>query len=143
MHAEPQQQSLLSRTFWFVVGGLISTGLNAGPFKLLKVTTSLSTGAIYALSLGFVTVLFAFWNYHINFKTQHGWKECLVRYLVAVIACAGINYCIAAPSIARCEKLWLPIIATVQVGMGGVKFLIYHFWVYPRTAPKTGALAAS
>ena len=129
------KQSLISRVFWFGVGGLISTGLNAGPFKLLKTATALPTWGAYAISLSFVTVLFAFWNYHINFTTQHGWKECFTRYLVAVLICSAINYSIAAPLIDRWENLWLPIIATVQIGMGGIKFLLYHFWVYPRSAP--------
>jgi hypothetical protein len=134
MSRSERRQSLRSRVFWFVVGGLISTGLNAGPFKLLKINTALPSWAAYGLSLSFVTLLFAFWNYHINFTTQHGWKSCLARYIVAVIICAGINYCVASPLLVRWENLWLPIIAAVQIGMGGIKFLIYHFWVYPRTA---------
>lgn len=122
--------------FFFVLGGAISTGLNAGPFQVMRTTLGLPNWAAYAISLCFVTTVFAFWNYYINFSTQRGWKECFVRYLIAVIICAAINYSAVMPLLKLWNAQWLVIIATVQVGMGGVKFLLYHFWVYPR-APLT------
>jgi putative flippase GtrA len=134
------RQSLMSRLFWFGVGGALSVGLNAGPFFLLREKLHLPNAVAYAVSLTLVTVIFAVWNYYLNFRTECSLRECTARYLVCIAFCAALNYAVVLPALHLIEKtpalahwphLWLLVIATVQVTMGGVKFLLYHHWVYP------------
>jgi putative flippase GtrA len=81
------KQSLVSRLFWFCVGGGISVALNLGPFHWLRTYGGLSDGAALAISLTCVTVIFSIWTYFINFRTKRGWRECQERYLAAVAFC--------------------------------------------------------
>lgn len=132
----PVKQPLSSRLFWFGVGGVISVALNAIPFRWMSVGLQWPEPVCYAISLLLVTVIFAIWNYYINFRTTRGLGECTTRYLICIGVCLGINYGLVVPAMKVWGELaqgwgWLLIIATVQVGMGGVKFFIYHFWVYP------------
>lgn len=122
---------LAIRIFWFGFGGALSVFLNAGPFHLLRTRAGLSGHWAYAISLCFATGLFLFWNYYINFRTSASFRSCAARYLVAVGLCTTINYLTVISGLKLRPGWWLAIIGTVQVGMGGVKFLLYHFWVYP------------
>jgi putative flippase GtrA len=128
----PVRQPLQWRLFLFVVGGLLSTGLNAGPFWLMREVLHWPQAMAYALSLTLVTIVFAIWNYFINFRTDRSLRECTARYLACVGLCSALNYLIVISGLKAWADGWLLIIATVQIGMGGVKFLLYHFWVYPR-----------
>jgi len=135
------KQPLAWRLLWFVIGGVMSTALNAGPFKLMRDYAHWPTPVCYALSLLLVTTVFAIWNYYINFRTDRSLRDCTGRYLMCVALCSAINYALVLSGLKAWGHGWLVVIATVQVGMGGVKFLLYHFWVYPhrsesqRTAP--------
>lgn len=131
-------QSLLSRIFWFGVGGGFSVLLNIGPFHWMQTHTQLSHGAALAISLTCVTILFSIWNYFVNFRTQRGFRECQTRYLLAVALCYVLTYSIALTGIKQWASAspWLAdaIVAITQVLVSGVKFLLYHHWVYPRAA---------
>lgn len=136
--AEPKsEQTLLARVFWFGVGGGFSVLLNNGPFHWLRTHGGLPDWLALGISLSFVTVIFAIWNYYVNFRTKSGWKECQFRYLSAVGFCYLLTYSISMLGIkkwAAGRTDWLPyaIVAATQVGVSGVKFLLYHKWVYPR-----------
>jgi uncharacterized membrane protein len=128
------KQSLLSRLCWFVAGGLISVALNIGPFHWMRTRTSLSDGAALAISLTCVTLIFSVWNYFINFRTRRGWRECQMRYLAAVGFCYLLTYSLALGGIKQwghTNILTDCIVAGAQVGVAGLKFFLYHFWVYP------------
>lgn len=131
-----QKQSLLERLFWFATGGGFSVLLNLGPFHWLTTSAGLSRPAALGLSLTLVTVLFGFWNYRVNFRTQQGWAACVPRYLAALGFCSLLTYGI---SLAGIHQLGLvspwdrALIGATQVGVSGIKFLLYHFWVYPRS----------
>ena len=132
------RQSLFSRLFWFGIGGVLSTGLNAGPFKIFRDTLHWPQWAAYATSLVIVTIVFAIWNYFINFRTDRSLRECTARYLVCIAFCALLNYTIVLSGLKAWADGWLLIIATVQVAMGGVKFLLYHRWVYHHAPAPAG-----
>ena len=132
-------QTLLSRIFWFGVGGGISVALNWTIFYLTGKLWHWPDAASYALSLTVVTIVFSLWNYFINFRTSAGWRECLVRYLAAIALCYAVNYSITLTGfkhLAASGWMKYAIIAVVQIGTSGLKFLLYHFWVYPH-APRT------
>lgn len=123
---------------------MISVCLNLGPFHWLHEHAGLPDAAALAISLTCVTLIFSVWNYLVNFRTARGWRECQVRYLSAIAFCYLLTYSIALTGIKQwgATSLWLKyaVIAGTQVGVSGVKFLLYHFWVYPaapvETAPR-------
>ena len=128
------KQSLVARLFWFAVGGAMSVALNLGPFHWLRTRGGLSDGAALAISLTCVTLIFSVWNYFINFRTKRGWRECQVRYLVAVAFCYLLTYTLALSGIkqwGQSHTLAYLIVAACQIGVAGLKFILYHFWVYP------------
>ena len=130
-------QPLLSRLFWFGVGGAMSVGLNIGPFAWMRTHTRLPDAAALAISLLCVTVIFSIWNYFLNFRTQRGFKQCQVRYLSAVAFCYVLTLSLALTGIKHwggTNTLAYCIVAGCQVAVAGVKFVLYHHWVYPRAA---------
>jgi hypothetical protein len=132
---KPEKQTLVHRLFWFGIGGLISVMLNWGPFRWLKHSGMTEPLAI-ALSLSFATVLMAIWNYHINFKTDSHFHECLPRYLGSLIVCALISYALTltgVKSIGQTGFSSFLVFFFVQGFISIPKFLLYHYWVYPQT----------
>ncbi len=130
----PARQPLISRLFWFGVGGGFSVMLNLGPFHWMRTHGGLSDGAALAVSLLCVTVIFSIWNYFVNFRTTRGWRECQVRYLAAVGFCYLLTYSLALTGIkhwAHTPLMTYAIVAGTQIAVSGVKFLLYHSWVYP------------
>jgi putative flippase GtrA len=137
-------QSIFSRLFWFAVGGGMSVAINWIIYYIFEGQLGWPKSAALAVSLGVVTTVFAIWNYRINFRTDRGFEECLVRYLIAIAFCFALNYGIILTGIKKFGTSWwleYGIIAVVQVAVSGVKFLLYHHWVYPRTSrSQSGAL---
>jgi hypothetical protein len=129
------KQSLPARLFWFAAGGGFSVLLNLGPFHWLTSSAGLSRPAALALSLSFVTLLFGFWNYKVNFRTLRNWRDCIPRYLAALGFCSLLTYGISLAGIHQLglDSPWdRALIGATQVGVSGIKFLLYHLWVYPR-----------
>ncbi len=129
------KQTVVSRIFWFGVGGCISVAINAGIFHLTNNVWHWTDRSSYALSLTVVTIVFSVWNYLLNFRTTADWRHCLARYLGAIAICYVLNFLVTMTGfkqLSPSQMMKYGIIATVQVGMSGLKFLLYHFWVYPR-----------
>jgi hypothetical protein len=140
--AAPKRQALRSRVFWFLVGAIVNYILISTPFNYLKTHTALPALVISGCSVGVGTVFFFFWNYFVNFRSDVGRRDALVRYLFAV----GILW-MASSSVLTLLKMWdfhfalhfpggkpvnldFDVVAT-QLFTGWLKFLIYHFWVFP------------
>jgi len=134
MHNDAPPQSLPERLGWFLVGGLLSVSLNYGPFEFLRSVAHLPEWAALAISLTIATTVFAIWNYKVNFRTGSGFGECLPRYLAALLVCTGISYLITLTGIkhwGQGKVMAFLIMFTVQTGVAGLKFVLYHKWVYP------------
>ena len=69
----------------------------------------------------------------------------VARYLAAVAFCFALNYFIGLTGIKQLGGTRLRVflvLFTVQVLVSGVKFVLYHHWVYPRAASPAGIAAA-
>jgi hypothetical protein len=135
----PPRQALRLRIFWFVAGAAVNYLLISTPFKLLKVNTALPIPLLAACSVGVATVFFFFWNYFINFRTDRRKRETLPRYVGAVVFMWLLSSTLLTIlkhfnaemsfSVAR-MPLDLDIVAT-QFFLAGLKFFLYHKWVFP------------
>ncbi len=97
----------------------------------------------YAISLGAITMLAFLWNFHVNFRTPDTWHDCAKRYGGSVAICTMANYTVVQTLLALFpgrEKIM------ILLGMGTAamfKFLLYHFWVFPRSKTKNPAALRS
>ena len=143
-----RRQAMRSRIFWFGAGAGINYLLISTPFKWLKTHTSLPVWEIAACSLAISTIFFFIWNYFINFRTDARKRDALPRYILAVICMWALSSALLtilkrldihlSLSLGR-FPLDLEIIAT-QFFLSGLKFFLYHRWVFP--LPKESAAAA-
>lgn len=119
---------------FFAIGGAFSSGLNTGIFKLCSAVLHFPKWGALAVSIVITAVVFFLWSYYVNFRTSQVWRNCIGRYLTCVAACQAINYAVAFTCIgiwgSEWKKVWLINVAVMSV-TGGVKFLLYHFWVFP------------
>ena len=143
-----RQQQLRSRIFWFLAGATLNYLLISTPFKFLRTNTDLPLLAVAACSLGVSTSFFFLWNYFVHFRTNSRKRDALARYIAAV-ACMFVLSTITLTLLKHFDarmsfsvgrfSLDLDIVAT-QFFLSGLKFCLYHLWVFP--LPK-GAGAAS
>lgn len=145
-----QRQMVRKRFLWFLAGAGVNYLLIATPFKYLKTHTGLPIWAIAACSLALSTTFFFGWNYFINFRTDSRKRDALRRYLTAVVLMWLLSSTTLtllkhfdahmAFSLAR-FPLDLDIVAT-QFFLAGLKFFLYHRWVFPlpkEAVPKDAA----
>lgn len=142
------------RLFWFIAGSAVNYLLISTPFKWLKLHTDLPLWAISACSIGISTTFFFGWNYFVNFRTDTRKRDALPRYLAAVALMFSLSSATLtilkhfdahmAFSLGR-FPLDLDIVAT-QFFLAGLKFYLYHKWVFPAArlkAPAKEAVAAA
>ena len=128
------KQPLVARLGFFVLGGVGSTTLNSSILAAAMHFWSWHYNAAYALSAGSTAVVFFLWSYFINFRTSLVWKNCLGRYILCFSLALLMNYIIAVTGLKHYGSTWIArylIILIVQSFTGGIKFLLYHFWVFP------------
>ena len=134
-----RKQQLRSRVFWSLAGAGVNYLLISTPFKWLKTHTGLPDWEISACSLGVSQSFFFSWNYFVNFRTDARKRDALPRYIAAVVCIWAISS--ATLTILKhfdahlSLNIWrfsldLDIVAT-QFLFGGLKFLLYHKWVFP------------
>lgn len=153
-HVKPRQ-ALRTRFLWFLAGAGLNYLLISTPFRWLEKNTELPISALAACSVGVATTFFFFWNYFINFRTDRRKRDALPRYVSAVLLMWLLSSTLLtilkhfnaqmAFSVAR-VPLDLDIVAT-QFFLAGLKFFLYHKWVFPvpkeAAAPGAPAAAAS
>ena len=145
----PSRQAVRTRFFWFIAGSGVNYLLIAIPFKWLQAHTALSLWAVAACSMAVSTSFFFVWNYFVNFRTDVRKRDALPRYVLAV----GIMWSLSSTTLGFLKHhdfhhalslghfpLDLDIIAT-QFFLSGLKFFLYHKWVFP--LPKTPAAASA
>jgi len=157
-------KSLFIRLFWFVVGGVLSIGVNIGLFRLFESGFGWNHYVAYALSLAIVNVLLFLWNYVVGFKSDRHWTDAAWRQGVCLGVANGLNYALVMilqglfpqwpgwtlSLVAAANPGWvhlLPriseaIIAAVQVFIAFFKFGLYHYWVYAERTPTPDAVQA-
>jgi putative flippase GtrA len=157
-------KSFFARLFWFVVGGVLSIGVNAGLFRLFCSGFGWNRYVGYALSLAIVNVLLFLWNYVVGFKTDRHWTDAAWRQIVCLAAANGLNYALVmvlqgmfpqwpalvisllaskTPTLLKALPRWPEvIIAAVQVFIALFKFALYHYWVYVEPEPALATAGA-
>ncbi len=157
-------KSLFARLFWFIVGGVLSIGVNAGLFRLFQSGFGWNRYAAYALSLAIVNVLLFLWNYVVGFKSDRHWTDAAWRQGVCLGVANGLNYALVmllqglfphwpewiVALVSMKNPAWvtsLPrwpemIIAAVQVFIAFFKFALYHYWVYAENVPAVAEVEA-
>lgn len=136
-------QKLRSRFFWFVAGAGVNYLLISTPFKWLEARIETHTPwhvlMISACSIGVATSFFFLWNYFINFRTDSRKRDALARYIAAVATMwllSSITLTILKHFDAQMSlrlgriPIDLDIVAT-QFFLAGLKFTLYHKWVFP------------
>ena len=135
-----QKQQLRSRIFWFLAGAAVNYTLIVVPFKWLQKNTDLPIFAISAASVGVGVSFFFAWNYFVNFRTDSRKRDALARYVTAV----ALMWVLSATTLTILKHFnahmafsllgRLPIdldIVATQFFLAGIKFLLYHKWVFP------------
>jgi putative flippase GtrA len=142
-------QALRSRFIWFLAGAGLNYLLISTPFKWLQTHTGLPIWALSACSMGVSVSFFFAWNYFVNFRTDSRKRDALPRYIAAVSCMFFLSTALLttlkhfnahlAFSIGR-FPLDLDIVAT-QFFLSGLKFFLYHKWVFPvaKTRPSQAA----
>jgi putative flippase GtrA len=128
------KQPLAARLGFFVLGGVGSTTLNSSILDATKHFWGWPYVAGYAFSAASTALVFFLWSYFINFRTSRVWKNCLGRYVACVLLALLMNYLIGICGLKHFGSTRLArflVIGVVQSFTGGIKFLLYHFWVFP------------
>ena len=138
-------KTLRTRFFWFLAGSGVNYLLISTPLKWLTKHTELPTWGIAACSMAVSTTFFFAWNYFINFRTDARKRDALPRYILAV-ACMWLLSSTLLTLLKEHDfhhafaigrfPLDLDIVAT-QFFLSGLKFFLYHKWVFP--VPKQSA----
>jgi hypothetical protein len=142
-----RQQAFKSRVFWFIAGAALNYALISTPFKYLSAHTELPPLAKSACSLAVSSTFFFLWNYFINFRTDSRRRDALARYCGAVLLMWMLSTTTLtilksfdahmALSLGR-FAIDLDIVAT-QFFLAGLKFFLYHRWVFPLGKTAAGA----
>ena len=137
MDKSPQQ--LRWRALWFAVGAILNYLLIATPFRWLTLHTTLPVWAISACSVGVATAFFFVWNFFVNFKTASRVRTVLPRYVATVTAMWLVSTAVLTALKQFDAGLSLAVgplsldadVVGTQVALAGVKFVLYHKWVFP------------
>ena len=144
--APPKQRQMVRKRFlWFLAGAGVNYLLISTPLKYLRTQTGLPLEVAVPCSMAVSATFFFLWNYFINFRTDARKRDALRRYLIAVVCMwalsSGLLYLLKqfdarmAFSLGK-FPLDLDIVAT-QFFLSGLKFFLYHKWVFP--LPKSPA----
>jgi hypothetical protein len=125
-------RAVILRLIGFVAGGALSYGLNLGAFLLLHERLAADHDVAYAISLTLVTGVNFAWSYVVNFRTDATIRSCLPRYAATLLSCFVLNYALAQAGFAAWPDREKSVILGALVAAAGVKFVVYHLWVFPR-----------
>ncbi|MEO7773852.1 MAG: GtrA family protein [Steroidobacteraceae bacterium] len=125
------EQKLVVRVFWYAVAGVITIALNPGLFALFHEVLGWNNVVAYACSLALVNGLQFIWNYHVGFRSSQPIGVSAARQITTFAASNALNYALVIALQALLPQWKLQIIVVVQTFVAGLKFLAYHYWVYP------------
>lgn len=128
------KQPLVARLGFFVLGGLGSATLNKSILAATQHFLGWPVQAGFALSAVSTASILFLWSYFINFRTSRVWKNCLGRYITCFLLALLMTYLIGVCGLKKFGStglVGLLVIACVQSFTGSIKFLLYHYWVFP------------
>ena len=129
--AGPAATPLLMRIFWYGVAGVVTIALNPALFRLFHHTLGWNNYAAYAVSLTLVNVLQFIWSYFVGFRTSERWTVAARRQGTVFVGANVLNYGLVVALQAVFPAWKEAVIVAVQVVIAAVKFVVYHYWVYP------------
>jgi hypothetical protein len=128
------KQPLVARLGFFVLGGVGSAALNKIMLGATQHFWGWPVAAGFALSAASTACILFLWSYFVNFRTSRVWKSCLGRYLTVFLLALLMTYLIGVCGLKKFGStglVGLLVIGAVQSFTGSIKFLLYHFWVFP------------
>ena len=129
--AGPAATPLLMRIFWYGVAGVVTIALNPALFRLLNDGLGWANYVAYAVSLTLVNVLQFIWSYFVGFRTRDRWTTAARRQGTTLVVANLVNYGLVVALQSVFPKFEEVVIVAVQVVIAGLKFVVYHYWVYP------------
>ena len=123
--------SFWKRILWYGVAAIVTVPLNPALFALFHDVLGWVNWIAYAFSLALVNVLQFIWSYNIGFRTSEHWTTSAKRQGATLVGTNLLNYLIVIALQAVFPQWQKLIIVAVQVFIAGVKFIVYHYWVYP------------
>lgn len=133
--AGPAATPLLLRIFWYGVAGVVTLALNPALFTLFHNVFGWVQYLALGASLTLVGVLQFVWSYHVGFRTQDHWTTSARRQGATLLAAFLLSYALGLLLLPLFPLFEKTVLVAVQVFVAGVKFVVYHYWVYPdRTA---------
>jgi hypothetical protein len=142
----PAKQPLVNRIGFFILGGLGTSSFNKGVLSLTQHFWHWHVAAGFALSAASTAVVAFLWSYFINFRTSRAWKNCIGRYLTCFLLALLITYLIGVCGLKKFGStgfVGFSVIVIVQSFTGVIKFLLYHYWVFPHVEPPSQEPAAA
>ena len=134
--AGPAATPLRMRIFWYGLAGVVTIALNPALFALFHDVLGWVNWVAYAVSLTLINVLQFLWSYFIGFRTRDRWTTSARRQGTALVIFNLLNYALVVTLQAVFPAFEKAVIVGVQVVIAVVKFVVYHYWVYPdRPAP--------
>ncbi len=122
------------RIFWYGVAGVVTLSLNPALFTLFhNVLGWVEYGALGA-SLTLVGILQFLWSYFVGFRTQDHWTTSARRQGVTLVGALLLSYVLGLIFLPVFPQFHKSVLVAVQVFVAGVKFVVYHYWVYPDRA---------
>ncbi|MGA3170817.1 MAG: hypothetical protein ABSE62_07360 [Chthoniobacteraceae bacterium] len=132
---KPTKQPLVNRLGFFVLGGCFSAAINKNLLAAGQHFFGWPLPVAFAFSASSTAVILFLWSYFVNFRTSRVWKDCLGRYITVFLLALLMTYLIGVCGLKQFgSKGWVGflVIMCVQSFTGCIKFLLYHFWVFPR-----------
>ena len=131
---EPAPTPLLMRIFWYGVAGVVTIALNSALFAYFHDVRGWANYQAYAMSLGLLNLLKFPWSYFVGFRTREHWTVSARRQVAVLL----VNYVLVIALQEFFPAFEKAVIVAVQVVIAVVKFVVYHYWVYPdRPVPAT------
>ncbi len=122
------------RLFWYGVAGVVTIALNSALYAYFHDGRGWANYQAYAMSLGLLNLLQFPWSYFVGFRTREHWTVSARRQCLVLV----VNYGLVVALQEFFPAFEKTIIVGVQVVIAVVKFVVYHYWVYP-DRPATAA----
>ena len=122
---------LLERIFWYGVAAIVTLSLNPALFTLFHKVLGWVEYLALAASLTLVGILQFIWSYYVGFRTEDHWTASARRQGATLVGALLLSYVLGLLLLPVFPQWQKSVLVAVQVFIAGVKFVVYHYWVYP------------